>query len=155
MKKIPINNLNEFLDKLQKNCPTEGNLMYFYRGEGVYYKASVSNKPKVFANGRIANEDRILRDAIRLFPDVYTSKMSTFQKLVRMRHYGLAVRLLDISLSPLVALFFACCDSIDAKATEEKEHKEGHVMYTFSNKIHHQLNIMIVTSFAYCPILHI
>ena len=44
-------------------------------------------------------------------PEEFSSCKTVFEKLVKMQHYGLPTRLLDITENPLVALYFACVDN--------------------------------------------
>lgn len=64
----------------------------------------------------IQNEDKIFRDIIAQCPTDFKGSTSAFEKLVKMQHYSLPTRLLDITTNPLVAMYFACDDDeVDGK----------------------------------------
>ncbi|WP_312010967.1 FRG domain-containing protein [Bradyrhizobium sp. AUGA SZCCT0042] len=56
----------------------------------------------------LPNEDRLCKELLIAHYDEFQGDQYCFDRLVRMQHYGLPTRLLDISGNPLVALFFAC-----------------------------------------------
>lgn len=55
----------------------------------------------------VESEIEIFKEAIRTAPKDYPVTMSNFEKLVKMQHYSLPTRLLDVTYSSLVALYFA------------------------------------------------
>jgi hypothetical protein len=56
----------------------------------------------------ISNEDKMIREIIMRCPSEFSAMRSSFEKLVKMQHYDLPTRLLDLTENPLVALYFAC-----------------------------------------------
>lgn len=53
-------------------------------------------------------EKEAIRDLIAAHPDEFNGDQTMFDRLVRMQHFGFPTRLLDVTINPLVALWFAC-----------------------------------------------
>lgn len=69
-------------------------------------------------NLREDTEKELINDFLTHRPDAF-SGLVDFDILAKMQHYGLPTRLLDFSINPLVALYFAC---------ESKKSKDGRIL---------------------------
>lgn len=88
-----------------------------YRGES---DKNWQLKPSIMRGVRSEAESRIFSELMVEAPAEFSSDRTMFDKLVRAQHYSLPTRLLDVSLNPLVGLYFAC--------NEEQHHdKDGKV----------------------------
>jgi len=121
---MKIGSISTFLTELAKIERTRDRLIFF-RG---HPKKSYAPLPSVFRNpGLIDNETTMLKELILRCPNDFTGDQSTFECLVKMQHYGLPTRLLDVTSNPLVALHFAC-------QTQDKDDDDGQVLI-FSSKL--------------------
>lgn len=91
-----------------------------YRGES---DANWQLKPSILRGVRSDAENRIFSELMVEAPTEFSSDKSMFDKLVRAQHYGLPTRLLDVSLNPLVGLYFAC--------NEEEHHDKNGAVKVF------------------------
>lgn len=107
-----VNSVDIFIDLLDLYASKDyENYEYYYRGHSNQDYATL---PSLFReNSHISNEDKMFRELILRCPNEFIHLSSTFQKLVKMQHYGLPTRLLDITSNPLIALFFSCLNNND------------------------------------------
>lgn len=111
----PVRSLSEYLQRITDITSEEQNdhsQALFYRGHA---DSNWKLEPAVY---RIDQDGKSYRDVelqmyqemLRRSPQAFQDCKTTFERLVKMQHYGLPTRLLDLTQSPLVALYFACCE---------------------------------------------
>ncbi len=102
-KPVRVRSVCEFLREVYKYKSKTVNR--YFRGEKAYYKLLPSLfRYEEWVENEMELNARIYNDRPGDFADCH----STFDKLVKLKHYVHPSRLLDISTNPLVALFFAC-----------------------------------------------
>ena len=110
---IRISSVSEFIEKIVQR-DKEAGTETFYRGhadKGWKLLPSIFRTP----NG-VEKEHLLFRDMVAHEPQSFSECKSALDYLVQMQHYGLPTRLLDMTINPLVALYFACQSVDDVNA---------------------------------------
>jgi FRG domain len=104
---VRVGSVRTFLNELER-LKRDTEHIYFFRGHDNF---SYELKPSIYRDtGWIANEDILFKELILRCPNDFIGLESTFQMLVKMQHYSLPTRLLDVTTNPLIALYFSCSD---------------------------------------------
>lgn len=117
---MPIKSIAEFINHLQ--------LIKIRKDYEIYFRGH-SNKlfapiPSIYRNKNLLeNENVIFKEFILKTPSDFLNEKTALEKLVKMQHYGLPTRILDITSNPLVALYFACIGN-----NSPKNKKDGQVL---------------------------
>lgn len=110
---IQVNSVSEFIEKIVQQ-DKEAGTETFYRGHADKDWVLL---PSIFRtpNG-VEKEHLLFHDMVAHEPQSFSECKSTLDYLVQMQHYGLPTRLLDMTMNPLVALYFACQSVGDVNA---------------------------------------
>ena len=103
-----ITSLEGYMRKIRAIQPASDEVL-LYRG---HPERKFRLMPSVLRETKfVAAEDIILRELMASHPAEFSPDSSTLDRLVRVQHYSLPTRLLDVTWNPLVALYFAAKDS--------------------------------------------
>ena len=123
---IPVNSVQEFVARVTEEPLNAKDRLDFNVSSGTFYRGQADSSwylcPSLYREDLFHQERTLISELRRVRPEEFKG-LTEFDILVKMQHYGLPTRLLDMTHNPLVALYFAC-----ESATE----RDGSV-YAFRN----------------------
>lgn len=103
----------ENLEDFESDKPSDS--VFYFRGHSDHENFKLT--PSIYREKTwIENEHRMFREIIMKCPSDFSQLNTAFEKLVKMQHYSLPTRLLDLTSNPLAALFFAVNENPDRDA---------------------------------------
>ncbi|MBO9644308.1 MAG: FRG domain-containing protein [Pseudacidovorax sp.] len=129
---VSIGSVEDFIREVLNRAP--GEREFFYRG---HTKSTYRLEPSLFRKDKAGNytyrdcEEKLYRELLVSNSTDFQGDVYTLDKLVRMQHYSLPTRLLDITSNPLIALFFACKNS-QPPATDDEDSSSEVISFAIS-----------------------
>ncbi|WP_237480745.1 FRG domain-containing protein [Lichenibacterium dinghuense] len=113
-----------FIDVI-KTISASDNSFFTFRGEAKIEWQRLPTIMRPQYTNLLRHERDATRDLVSVHPHEFDSDKTMFDRLVRMQHYGLPTRLMDVTGNPLVALFNASEEFLG----KDKKAKDGRVYY--------------------------
>lgn len=118
-----------FINEVVKFKIDSSQSVLFFRGQPMIDQDLL---PTIFRaeNKQLLNKEQRLFEELKSYFPIEFENHNTLDNLMKAQHYGIPTRLLDVTLNPLVALFFAC--------NRSKQFKGNSAVYAFAvdkNKI--------------------
>ena len=114
---IVVNSVAEFIAQLAQ-IDIEKGTETFYRGHA---NREWKLLPSLLRTSNGADKEHLIfRDMVSHEPQSFSECRSTLDHLVHMQHYGLPTRLLDVTMNPLIALYFACQSALSDDRTSRE-----------------------------------
>ena len=132
-----LKSLTEYIDAV-KERPGKQNIetphpRYFFRGHSNRAYSLIPSIERTPYDATL--EVRMIEMARNKRPDIFI-KDDKLSLLAKMQHYGLPTRLLDFTINPLVALYFACQnDEVDGEILEfeDQRYSDGKALYGYTS----------------------
>lgn len=98
------NNISDYLKIVQREKQ--------YPGPGIFFRGQLEKyttiPPSIARNhGYTLNESAIYYESIEMKKDEFNNLALPLEKLAKLQHYGIPTRLVDVTIDPLIALYFA------------------------------------------------
>ena len=117
---VLIESVSSFLEKLKDvlNKADGDNSVFFFRGQKTEFW---DLQPSIFRDAYVSVEHLLMQDPLLKVPHEFNNSTEEFEILTKYQHYGMCTRLLDLTINPLVALYFACEKHGDVEYREDVE----------------------------------
>lgn len=148
-----IDSVSSLISRIKKLRETNdgASTELFFRGQEVEFW---DIQPSVFRNDMLSIEHKLMQIPLQRIPNEFKGFHTTFDIMTKYQHYGMCTRLLDLTLNPLVALYFSCKihgDELYESDGEQKAKEPYGVIYYTNNYYPLQSNakeVQIVSALA-------